>query len=133
MPEITTFLCCIVLLIIGGIDYKTHRIPNSLLFLLLACGFGGICIRSGSITEALFSMLIVGIPFLLLATYSGVAIGGGDVKLYAVAAFCFGAIPALSLLIITVLLMLIVSKLFHKDILPMAPFFAVCSLLLLIF
>lgn len=132
MPDIATILCYLVLMVIAVVDLRTRHIPDMLTLLLVAFGTFGICLRAESLLSAVCSMLIVGLPFLLLASHTGNKIGGGDVKLIAATAFCFGALSVLWVFCLTMLLMLMVSRMKGKATMPMAPYFTACSLLLLI-
>ena len=132
MPDIATVFCYLVLIVIAIVDSRTRQIPDMLTILLIAFGTFGICLRAESLLSAVLSMLIVGLPLLLFAVRTGNKIGGGDVKLIAAAAFCFGALPVLWVLCLTMLLMLITSRIKGTATMPMAPYFTVCSLLLLI-
>lgn len=132
MHDIASILCYAVLLCMAISDIRTRHIPDSLILLLLAFGILGICARAGSLFSAFLSLLFVGIPMLILSVRMGDGIGGGDVKMCAATAFCFGAEPVLWIICITLILMVCICKLLRKQALPMAPYFALCSLFLLI-
>lgn len=123
--DIAKYICFFILICIGLIDLRWRKIPDCLLMLLMAFGYVRICILQSSLIWAVASLLIVGIPLLLLGVREGDAIGGGDIKLCAAAAFCFGAEIALWTVAATAASMILVSKLSGRRALPMAPFLAI--------
>lgn len=128
MIDYAKLLCFLVMVCIAFTDLRWRRIPNGLLLLLLAFGYMRTCLGYGNLLWSAISLLMIGVPLLLIGVNSGDMIGGGDVKMCAAAAFAFGAEPVLLAIAGTALAMLAVAKLLRQSVLPMAPFFAVCCM-----
>ncbi len=119
------------------IDYRSRKIPNILLLVLLLCGAAvltGECLCCGEYAvELLFSsamgFLTGGGIFLMYYLFTGGGIGAGDVKLFAVLGYYLGAGYILTALFLTVLTAafysvaaLLTKKATLKQEIPFAPF-----------
>lgn len=126
-----------LLIILAGIDYRSHRIPNRLLL-------AGLIIRTVLIlTEILllpetwkqivvFSVIsmVISLLFMLLLTFlTKHGIGYGDVKLFAWLGFCLGLKETYYILFYSTLLaavvgifLMVMKKTDRKARLPFAPF-----------
>lgn len=125
MTYLAEVLCFVVLGGISIVDICSRKIPHSLLFLLFACGYMRRYAPEYSVVAGFAAMLIVGLPLLLFAAHTDI-MGGGDVKLCAVAAFCGGAQSALLALSGACALMALYAYCTRRHSLPFAPFFTFC-------
>lgn len=138
-------LCCFcVLLTVAFIDYKSRRIPNRLLCLLLflRVAFLGYLFAVSSenalscLWDSLGTLLIAIVATALLYPLLNKKTGAGDFKLLLVCGFCFGSDVYLYSLCITCLMLMVfvvirVVKKQSKSI-PFAPFFCVGALIAII-
>jgi prepilin peptidase CpaA len=86
LSELPLALACGVTLVAAWLDAKTGRIPNLLTLPLLPMGLALGALDSGLPglgSAALGALFCVAVPYALFRASRGVAIGGGDVKLFA--------------------------------------------------
>lgn len=130
-----------ILLCIGYIaalsDLREKRIPNKLVLVLLAAWvlsllpqiFLNIDIIPAVLKNGLLGFAVSGVLFLLVYLVSRQGLGGGDVKLMAVAGLylgLYGALPAILygsiLAALFSLILMAAKKLGRKDTIPLVPF-----------
>lgn len=122
------FLSC--LLTAACIDLDTGTIPNRLSVMIAAAGVvSAFCSYPPSLPHRMAAVLIVGIPFLLLALLGG--FGGGDVKLLGACAVFLGLRGAVAGAVLAVLagglwgaILLFSGRATGKDHLSFGPFLA---------
>ncbi len=128
-----------LLLVIGNIDFRYFRIPNS----LIVIGFiaGVIFLFLGGLrdpADSLLGMIAGGLPLLALSVLSPQGMGGGDVKLGALAGFYLGWHQALAVIFLSALLasgtwlLLIAAGIkSRKDPIPFGSFMALSVFIIL--
>lgn len=121
-------LLCQILILAGTIDAATCEIPDWVHLLIMTVGLAGF-----RPAPALCGLLLVPIPFLLAALWTG-KIGGGDVKLMAASGFVLGVTRGIWMMVWGLAMGLLWNAAFHrgKDRIPLAPFLAFgCFIVLL--
>lgn len=128
MLTLHCILLCQVLILAGAIDAVTCEIPDWVPLFIMALGLAEF--RPAS---ALSGFLLVPLPFLLAALWTG-KLGGGDVKLMAASGFSLGVTRGIWMMVWGLALGLLWNAAFHrgKKSIPLAPFLASgCFLVLL--
>ena len=136
------FACGVVLMwalaVAALADAKYKIVPDQLIVLALISGFGFIPFVDSWQTQ-LIGFLVGGGIMLLVATLSKfalkqMAVGGGDIKLFAALGICLGTKGVIAVMILTCLIMGIHAlfkigkgELSIKDSLPMAPYIFVST------
>lgn len=131
----------VILIVIAGIDIKTMLIPNGTVIALLVLGLlysGFRLIFPGATAfpikwfDPLIGFFIASLPLLLLAVLSKGGMGGGDIKLMAVAGVFLGWKGALVAMVvgsivgaIVSLLLIALGKKSRKDLIPFGPFLCI--------
>lgn len=118
------------LLIISFIDIKEKRISGKMLIVLIFNGVASIKFnRDLSMAGAASAMLTVFIVLGIVSYISKGAMGMGDAKLCAAAAFCLGLEKAFSMLVFSMflcgaaaLILIMTDKTYKNKSLPFAPF-----------
>lgn len=128
----------LLLIVISAIDWYTHTIPNNLILFGIISG-SVISIFSGETKDAFAGFFIAGgliwmIWLISQAIYKREAIGGGDVKLVAMAGIFLYSKPTLLTLFMTFFLIaifgwvgILIRRIRRDTEIPMAPFFAIAS------
>ncbi len=81
----------IALLVLSVIDIRTHKIPNEINYLILVLGLIHVVLDNQNWREYVSGFFMISGPLALLLLLSkGKVIGGGDVKLMAVAGLMLG-------------------------------------------
>lgn len=81
----------LVLFQIGWIDYRTKRIPNTMIGVLIVAVFLKGWLGEGSIENAqILGIFSVSVPLLVIAIAFPGSFGGGDIKLLAAGGFLLG-------------------------------------------
>jgi leader peptidase (prepilin peptidase)/N-methyltransferase len=94
-----------ILVVIGVIDTKTRRIPDTLNLALLLCGVAAIwAFPETDIFSRCVGLFAVSLPLFLFALFIRDSFGMGDVKLMAAAGFLLGWRHALAAFVIGVLI-----------------------------
>ncbi|MFJ2060366.1 prepilin peptidase [Streptomyces sp. NPDC087908] len=145
-PELMVWLlAALVLVLLGVIDLKVHRLPNVLTLPLAASALAGLGVAallpgaSGSFTGALGGMLALAGGYFVLFLISPRSLGFGDVKLalalgaalgwYGWTALIAGTIAAHALAGVYALALLILRKAPHTSSIPFGPFLVSGTLL----
>lgn len=123
---VTIALFFSILIIISMIDLDTMLIPNRLVAAIFVLGIASIWIFPDvSIFSRLIGSVIVSVPFLLIAIFTG-GMGGGDVKLMFAAGFFLGAksvvIAALIGIVIAAICGIIIKIKTKQSKIPFGPF-----------
>ncbi len=123
---VTIALFFSILIIISMIDLDTMLIPNRLVAAIFVLGIASIWIfPEVSIFSRLIGSVIISIPFLLIAIFTG-GMGGGDVKLMFAAGFFLGAksvvIAALIGIVLAAICGIIIKIKTKKSKIPFGPY-----------
>lgn len=117
-----------ILIVVSFIDIEHQIIPNKLITVALAIGFGCLFINDISFINAIGGMVLGGGLLLLLALLPGV-LGGGDIKLMFVLGVFLGGKGVLVAIFISFAIASIISILLlilkikkRKDYIPFGPF-----------
>lgn len=145
---ITVCIACSILICIFFIDLEHMIIPDSLQLCLLACAIAMIFTEwdpDNTWDVKLYGLLVCGGLFVVihygaLILFKKEAIGGGDVKLFAILGLMLGLSNSILMLIIStvlasiVLLLVKVIKKFNKDKeYPFAPFIVIAAIISIFF
>jgi len=128
-------LFALLLLAAAVWDIKRREIPNMIPVLILACGL--LCFEP---LNAIKGLLFTGLPYFLAAIFvkrSGLAIGGGDIKLMAACGFVLGvwagvlqSVLSLFLAVLSGIVTAFIMKQKFEDVkIPLAPCFCVGGIL----
>lgn len=79
------FLFAGILIVAGYSDIKTKTIPDWIHILIFLAGFINI-----NLMESMIGLIIVPLPFFIMACFKENSIGGGDIKLMAACGFFLG-------------------------------------------
>lgn len=122
-------LLLIGVLVMAEIDMKKQEIPNSVLLYFLALGLLRLGLDWPNHLSYLSAFLLMGGLLLLIAIISGGNLGGGDIKLMALAGLCLGlrdvfiALALASILASIIGLVLLLTKKIRRDTpIPFGPF-----------
>jgi len=130
--------------VIAVVDFKSKKIPNKLLLLMLSAWiiviFSMLIFNTDSaialIVDSALGLLIGGGVFMLVYVASKKSLGGGDVKFMALSGLFIGfseIIPAMLygtiLAALTGITLMLFKKLGRKDTIPLAPFLYIGILL----
>lgn len=89
---------------IGYDDFKTKRISDKLIFMLLFMGIPAVWLNPGiSLVQRVSGFFVLSVPLLILACVLPGSIGGGDIKLMAAGGFLLGLTGILNAFLIGVL------------------------------
>lgn len=134
----------IIFLLMSYVDIKEHRIPDKLNLLLLLLniiflGIGFFVTRElNTIIERSVCFFASGITFITIAIISKGAIGGGDIKLFSILGLIFELKKYVLMIFLTFLLagiysitMCLLRKIDRKTQIPMAPFIALSSIIVI--
>lgn len=147
MKAVRYIILTIFMVFLGFIDQQKTIIPNRLLiimFVIRAVILGGeITVKPSFwmdiLKSAIGGMILGFLIFMLARIFSRKSIGMGDVKLTAVlgwylggALIWFDIVVSLSLAAVYSIIQLILKKLNMKDSIPLAPFFSVGTILILL-
>ena len=135
---------CWILLELTIADIKYRVVPDQLLILLAVSAVGFIQYHTGwqdMLAGAGLGIGIIGATALLgRAMYKRDAVGGGDIKLFAVLGLMLGTRGVLAVFMLSALLsgahmvfLLAAHKIKRKDTIPMVPYIAVSAALYLVF
>lgn len=122
-----------ILLIISAIDWKYKIIPNRLITIIFIFGTA-FNIITGSITikSMIIGFFIISAPLLVLSIITKGSMGGGDIKLMAVAGAFLGAINIVKAFfiasivsLITLAVLILLKKITVKDMVPYGPFLSI--------
>ena len=129
-----------LLIVITLIDLYTQEIPEELNIFGLVIGIVFLLLNFsiGNLISSGLGLLLGGGLFLLIASVSGGAMGGGDIKLIGVLGFWFGwklilVLSILSFIIgaIASLLLIALKMKSLKDYIPYGPFIAVAAMIII--
>lgn len=122
-------LLLIGIIIMSDIDIRKYEIPNKILLYFLVLGMLRIASDLAHLPGYLIAFLLMGGLLLAIAVLSGGKLGGGDIKLMAVAGLCLGlrdvflALAVASLVGTLIgLLLIALKKIKKEDYLPFGPF-----------
>src|SRR5665647_401905 len=79
------FLFAVILIIAGFIDIKTRTIPDWIHILIIL-----VALIKIDLIESLIGLVVVPLPFFIMACLKENSIGGGDIKLVGACGFFFG-------------------------------------------
>ena len=120
-----------VLIVISFIDIDTMIIYDRFHFMILALGLIQIQINHTTIESSLIGMVIISIPYLILAITTQ-SIGGGDVKLTASSGFLLNPKNTVLAFILSTLiggiygiLLIVFKNAKHQDAIPFGPFLCI--------
>lgn len=126
------FLLLIGIIIMADIDIRTYEIPNSVLLYFLALGAVRILSDFSGLRRYLLGFFVMGLLLLLIAVVSGGKLGGGDVKLMAIAGLILGIFNVMVALALGSMVGSVIGvgliasgKIKRRDYLPFGPFLAV--------
>lgn len=138
MTMVMNILLGIILIYIAMVDWKTHKITNRTLFILLLVGVGVIwqrtCLANEPFTaaECILGGIITGAPLFIACLIRPEAFGGGDIKLLAIAGGLLGWRGGLLALCAGFLsggfysaVMLVLGKIKRKDKFAFGPFLCI--------
>lgn len=103
------YLFAMILLVAGYIDIKTKTIPNYIHILIILVGLINI-----DIFQSLMGLIIVPLPFFIMACLKENSIGGGDIKLMGASGFFLGVTGGLLASIIGLLIAVIVNGIYYR-------------------
>lgn len=109
MQVVYGLLLLISVLIMSEIDIRTQEIPNWVLSLFLVLGGIQIIWHWRIWSYYLLAFVFMGLFLLLLSLFSGGKLGGGDIKLMALAGLCLGPIKVFLALAMGAFLALIIG------------------------
>ncbi len=120
-----------VLIVIAFIDIDTMIIYDRFHVILLALGAIVIALNPSSLKSGLLGIVIVSVPYLILAIVTQ-GIGGGDVKLIASAGLMLGASNTVLAFVLSTLvggvygvILILGKKVSAKDAIPFGPFLCI--------
>ncbi|NMA79998.1 MAG: prepilin peptidase [Clostridiales bacterium] len=118
-----------ILIVISMIDLDTMLIPNRLVAAIFVLGISSIWVfPEVSIFSRLIGSVIISVPFLLIAIFTG-GMGGGDVKLMFAAGFLLGiksiVIAALFGIVIAAICGIIIKIKTKKSKIPFGPYLSI--------
>lgn len=122
-------LLLVGVLVMAEIDIRTRQIPHSIQLYFLVLGFGRVIYDWSNVGNYLLAGFLMGALLLLIAVLSRGRLGGGDIKLMALAGLCLGLRDVfLALAIASVfasvigLSLIAVGKIGSKTPIPFGPF-----------
>ena len=143
LKAVRYMILTVFMVFLGFIDQQKTIIPNKLLLFMFVILAGEITVKPSYWLDILKSagggMLLGFLIFLLARIFSRKSVGMGDVKLAAVLGWYLGGsliwfdiVVSLSLAALYSIVQLILKKLNMKDSIPLAPFFSVGTILILL-
>ncbi len=114
-----------ILIVASFIDIKTRIVPNWIhIFILTLIGS-----TTGSLGQRIAGLILIPLPFLIVALIHENGIGGGDIKLVGVCSAYVGVIEGYmaSLIGLSFFILWHIPKIIHSDIkegMPMVPYLA---------
>lgn len=102
------FLFAVVLIIAGYIDIRTKTIPDYVHILIFIIGLINI-----DLLQSILGLIIVPLPFFIMACLKENSIGGGDIKLMAACGFLLGVTGGLTGSIIGLMIAVVVNGLYY--------------------
>lgn len=122
----------IIIIIYAGIyDYKKRIIPDKVHVVIIVSAL----LSNFNITQSILGLIILPIPFILPIFFNENSIGGGDIKLVGSIGFFFGFTKGVLAIIIALLISIIFSLAFKKhskELVPLAPYLAIGSIIILL-
>lgn len=123
----------IILYIISVIDLKYRVIPNRILMILFIFGVSFNLINNAiTIRDMLSGFFIISVPLFIISLILKNSIGGGDIKLMAVAGACLGFDNIIMAFFISsicsfivLLILLAMKKIKSNDLIPYGPFLSI--------
>lgn len=120
------FLFSLILIVAGYIDNKTKTIPDYIHILIIIVGLINL-----DIMQSLIGLIIVPLPFFIMACLKEDSIGGGDIKLMGACGFFLGVTDGIVASIVGLLIAVVVNGIYYwikkkdKTIgFALAPYFA---------
>lgn len=102
------FLFAVVLIIAGCIDIKTKTIPDYIHVLIISTGLIKI-----ELLQSILGLIIVPLPFFIMACLKENSIGGGDIKLVGACGFFLGVTGGLVGSVIGLMIAVVVNGLYY--------------------
>jgi len=103
------YLFSTILIVAGYIDIKTKTIPDYIHVLIILIGLIDI-----DLVESLIGLIIVPLPFFIMACLKENSIGGGDIKLMGACGFFLGVTGGLVGSVIGLVVAVVVNGLYYK-------------------
>ncbi len=114
----------LIMLIATICDIRTRTIPDSIHIAIIV-----IAIITTNLN--MWAMLILTLPFLIVAIISKGSFGGGDIKFIAVCSLYLGLYRGIGGLIVALLIALVVNKILKNKEFPLVPYLTIGYLMVL--
>jgi leader peptidase (prepilin peptidase)/N-methyltransferase len=102
------YLFALILIVAGYIDIKTKTIPDYIHVLIIIVGLINI-----DLVESLIGLIIVPLPFFIMAWLKENSIGGGDIKLVGACGFFLGVTGGLVASVIGLMMAVVVNGVYY--------------------
>jgi leader peptidase (prepilin peptidase)/N-methyltransferase len=128
------------LLVITMIDYRHQIIPNSTVIFILILGIINLFINMDNYLSYIIGFFVASVPLLILAIISGGKMGGGDIKLMAVAGLLLGWEYILLALMIGSIVgsvigitLIMLKRIKRQEMIPFGPFLSFGIMIALVY
>ncbi len=103
-------------------DWKRRIIPNTAVVAIVVCAVARAVITGASLSSVIVGGIVIGVFLIMAASFGKCELNGGDIKLNVAIGMFYGPGTALSLFVVSLLLLLIYAKAKKVDAAPFAPF-----------
>jgi leader peptidase (prepilin peptidase)/N-methyltransferase len=105
---IKDFSFAIILIVAGYIDIKTKTIPDYIHVLIIIVGLINI-----DVFQSVIGLIIVPLPFFIMACFKEDSIGGGDIKLMGACGFFLGVTDGLVASVVGLVIAVVVNGFYY--------------------